>query len=63
MTSYTVVVCRQRDCLYYTPEPADPRKCRCTHAEKPFYLNGGHCPLYRLDWQKKLREAGLARNG
>ena len=51
--------------MHYEPEPSDAVKCRCTHTDKPHYMDGATCPLYKMDWQKKMRAAGLAkpRNG
>lgn len=52
--SFTVVFCRLTDCTFYAPEPSDPAKCRCSHAEKHIHLKELSCPLYRADWRKRL---------
>lgn len=57
MSDFTVCWCELKDCIHYTPEPADVKKCRCLHPDKPAYMKNVKCPLYRMDWQKQLREA------
>ncbi len=52
---YLVVYCELKDCVYYRPEPASASQCRCVHPDKAAYNKTVHCPLYRMDWQKKLK--------
>ena len=59
MAAYTTVYCELMDCIHYQPEPSHPKKCRCGHPEKPHYMKEAVCPLYRMDWQKKFKSAGL----
>ncbi len=56
MENHIVVYCVLSDCVSYRPEPSNPRKCRCVHPEKSHYLNREICPLYRMDWQKKMKQ-------
>lgn len=58
MEAVTVVFCDLKDCFYYRPEPDQPRKCRCAHPDKPRHLDQSVCPLYKMDWQKKLKAQG-----
>lgn len=51
MDKYTIAPCIMKACAYYLPEPSSSQMCRCTHPEKPNYMEG-RCPLYKLDWKK-----------
>ena len=58
MSSTIRVFCTQSDCLYYAPEPSNAAQCQCSHTDKKHHMDAGRCPLYRMDWQKKLKGAG-----
>ena len=48
-------LCKLNDCMFYeAPYPDTTGYCYCSHPEKKYYMKGGRCPLYRMDWQKKI---------
>lgn len=61
MSDFTLVNCTARDCMYYREYADDRQKCECTHTDKSEYMENIRCPLYRMDWQKQLRSAGMKK--
>ena len=57
MEKTLLVVCELSDCVYYNPYPKSPQKCLCSHPDKAGYPSDP-CPLYRMDWQKKMKKPG-----
>jgi len=53
-TKLTKVECRLTDCIYYVEKPGEPGVSYCKHPEIAFYKTNHRCPLYRLDWLKKM---------
>jgi hypothetical protein len=56
---WTKVTCTMTDCLYHNKDPHGGQLVYCSHADKPRYMEGATCPLYRMDWQKK---SAMAQN-
>lgn len=53
---FTEISCRMSDCIYYHCATHDPLKAICRHKDAPRYLHTDPpCPLYQLDWQKKVK--------
>jgi hypothetical protein len=50
------VQCNIKDCLHYVAGQGNTCATFCSHPDKINYmnLNGRPCPLYRLDWQRKI---------
>ena len=52
-----VVPCKLADCIFYEGAlKRDPTKCHCSHPQKMDYMTESACPLYKLDWQKRMRD-------
>lgn len=51
------VECRLSDCLHFQADPERRGFALCQHPDKCNYLAARPCPLYRLDWQKKVASA------
>jgi hypothetical protein len=49
----TPVFCDLTDCVYY--EFAADKRVYCHHKDKPFHIQVRPCPLYRLDWKKRMK--------
>ena len=50
----TEIECRLKDCIFYHSAAAGS-KALCNHKDIPLYVHRDPpCPLYRLDWQKKM---------
>ena len=53
----TRVKCHLTDCIYYAEKPGEPGVSYCKHADVLLHKDNLHCPLYRVDWAKKLEAA------
>jgi hypothetical protein len=52
------VVCQQRDCIFYERGvPGNSDLGMCSHPNKRLHAVGSSCPLYSIDWMKKLQIA------
>jgi len=56
MSKYLPVKCKMSDCIHYL-EKTEGGKTRvyCKHPDKSITSNTFGCPLYRLDWTKKVK--------
>lgn len=50
------VACELSDCMYYNTYQKGSGFALCSHPDKKFHLRQGKCPLYRMDWEKKMEE-------
>ncbi|GAB4317082.1 MAG: hypothetical protein Kow0059_09960 [Candidatus Sumerlaeia bacterium] len=56
-----IAPCRLSDCLFFEgPIEGRPGYCLCSHPDKQLYLQKPTCPLYRLDWQKRMQKGNLS---
>ncbi|HQH11710.1 MAG TPA: hypothetical protein PLS31_04695 [Candidatus Sumerlaeota bacterium] len=58
------VECHFNDCVYFNQSPNSPGEVYCSHKEIELQLqlsryNLKNCPLYRMDWAKKM---GIAQS-
>lgn len=54
----TEIACSLSDCLYFRCPAKTPSKALCSHQDASRYvLKEPPCPLYRLDWQRKMKAA------
>jgi hypothetical protein len=50
-----LVFCKLAECTYYEARSeANPDNAICSHPNKREHLSAPACPLFRLDWMKKL---------
>lgn len=57
MSEYYLVECKMSDCLYYLEEDEGGKKrVYCKHPDKATTASTFGCPLYRLDWTKKVKK-------
>jgi hypothetical protein len=55
----TQTSCKLGGCAYHEgPIRPDSEFIYCSHPHKPQHMDQPTCPLYRLDWQKQLRQNG-----
>ena len=55
MSDPTEITCRLADCIFFQGPASTPNRILCSHAEAHRYIyTDPPCPLYRLDWQKKM---------
>jgi hypothetical protein len=54
---HTPTHCKLDVCAYHEG-PVNPGAdaILCSHPHKPLHMDQPTCPLYRLDWQKQLRQ-------
>lgn len=50
----TATTCTKSECFHHHENPNDSRRFNCAHPHKPNYPDSPDCPLFKLDWQKKL---------
>lgn len=51
----TEIRCQLSDCIFYQAHDRNPEKALCSHKDAVRYVHSDPpCPLYRLDWQKKM---------
>lgn len=51
----TEIRCQLSDCIFYQTAAANAEKALCSHKDARRYIHSEPpCPLYRLDWQKKM---------
>lgn len=55
-TTLTPVKCKLKDCVFYREHP-EKGEVFCAHPEINFHKNNFRCPLYQLDWTKKMQDA------
>ncbi|MBX7246136.1 MAG: hypothetical protein K1X53_11610 [Candidatus Sumerlaeaceae bacterium] len=54
-----LVNCKLTDCVYHEGSPnGQLDRCLCSHPNKTYYISNTTCPLYSMDWTKKLRKPG-----
>lgn len=57
-----LVSCRLNNCAFYEGVISEEDgTAMCSHPHKKLYMDSGNCPLFHLDWQRKLRELGRDR--
>ncbi len=55
MEKLTPVNCKMKDCVYYYErEENGQKRVYCKHPDKDITSETYGCPLYRLDWTKKI---------
>jgi len=50
----TEIDCQLGDCLYFRTDEDRPGAVFCAHADRARNPQTQPCPLYRLDWQRKM---------
>ena len=57
-----LVRCSMDACIYYIEaQGLGSGMAFCKHPDKSVVRQSGSCPLYRLDWQKKLKNLNLKK--
>lgn len=51
------VNCSLRDCIFYHESPSHPGEVFCKHPDVDLNRGGRRCPLYQMDWAKKIDAA------
>ncbi len=51
----TPVRCKLSECMFYKQMGSNPDNVYCTSPDKPHFLTNNNCPLFRLDWERKMR--------
>ena len=49
------VNCNAKECAFYHYDEKTGN-VYCTHPEKRYYLKSHPCPLFRIDWQEKMKQ-------
>lgn len=49
--------CKFRDCLFLYRDMDNPTEVYCLHPEKRHHLDQVPCPLYHINWEKRLGQA------
>lgn len=49
--------CILTDCVYFKEFPDKPGVTFCAHKDIMLHLSNSTCPLYRMDWAKKMAKA------
>ena len=49
----TRISCKMSECNFYVRKKGETQTY-CNHPEKPHYMTGSTCPLFRLDIAKKM---------
>ena len=57
----TPTLCKREECLHHRISPTDANRYLCAHPHKANYADSGSCPLFKLDWQKKLQQIQKAK--
>lgn len=47
------------DCVYFYRNNLNPSETYCLHNAKKYHLDQQPCPLYHIDWQKKILQTEL----
>ncbi|MBN1899922.1 hypothetical protein JW926_01190 [Candidatus Sumerlaeota bacterium] len=50
----TKVNCNLKDCIYYEPNPDHFSMAFCKHPDILLHKTNRRCPLYRMNWAKKM---------
>lgn len=50
------VICALHDCVYFEMVDEERRHALCDHPDKKLYLRVEPCPLYRLDWKRRMQQ-------
>ena len=51
----TSVNCNLRDCIFFQEDPSKPYIIYCKYPDIMLYKNHKRCPVYRMDWEKKMK--------
>jgi len=61
-TTMKLVKCSMNTCYFYIPTSTSSSGfAYCKHPDKDIVRSGGPCPLFRLDWQKQLKNINLKK--
>ena len=61
MSSETRVDCTLTTCSFYSTKPPD-KACYCKHPDKPHYIGGGACPLFKANWTAQDEKSAEMRS-
>ena len=61
MTPETRVDCTLTTCSFHSTKPPD-KFCYCKHPDKPHYMSGGACPLYKANWEAQDEKSAELRS-
>ncbi len=50
----TPVRCKLSECMFYKQVGHGPDNVYCSHPDRPRYASNSNCPLFRLDWERKM---------
>ena len=52
----TPVRCKLSECMFYKQVGSSRDNVYCTSQDKPHFLSNNNCPLFRLDWERKMSD-------
>lgn len=52
----TAVRCQKSECMFYEAHADGAPMAWCTHTDKQHYMLAERCPLFRIDFQRQMRQ-------